>query len=121
MKKILIALVFAASFAVAEKSKNTVDVEVVSNDSRAVRNQPDSLIGLAIAGRRTEQVTFGLNAIINGEHVKLSCDENHHGCPSFEVGKIFTGEVHKDDIWLTQVVPITNRIIRAHFKITGGW
>ena len=107
-------------FTFAAKPRPTVDVEVVSNDTRAVRYQAGGLVG-AIAGARTEQVVFGLNAIISDKHVKLSCAENHRGCPSFETGKTFTGELDKDNIWIIQIIPITNRIVRTHFKITGGW
>ena len=82
--KPLFILTCLCSLAFAAKQPNvTLEVKVIANDTRAVRLQGTGLVG-AIAGARTEQVVFGLNVIINDKHVKLSCFENHRGCPSFE-------------------------------------
>lgn len=105
----------------AKHSSETLEVKVVSNDTRAIRYKNNSLIGV-MAGSRTEQVVFGLNVIIDDKHVRLVCTENHKGCPSFETGHTFSGEFDgKDSIWMIQTVPVSNKVIRAHFKITGGW
>jgi hypothetical protein len=104
----------------ASKAVQTVNVEVASQaESRAVKHENPGLIG-AIQGVRTTDVVFMVNVIINGEHARLKCYENHRGCTNIGPGN-YKGEMEKDNVWISMEVPLTHQIVRDHWKVSGTW
>lgn len=99
--------------------KEPLKVEVVSTDSREYKFQGGGLIGAAM-GSRTKNVVFAMDTIVNGEHVKLDCQENHGGCTAMTPG-IYDGEFDGKSIWITYSKPLTHAIVREHWKVSGGW
>lgn len=74
----------------------------------------------AIRGEETDNEVFMVNVIINGEHARLSCDENHRGCTALGPGT-YDGELQSDNVWIEATVPLTHKRVRDHWKIEGSW
>jgi hypothetical protein len=106
---------------VMAREKEAVKIEVVQDDTRDFQSKNMSPIGLAVGARHSESVMFGLNAIVNGEHVKLVCDEHHHGCASL-TPKMYDGEFDgKKSLWIAFAEPLSGKSMREHYRISGGW
>lgn len=122
MKKLTLALliVLFASFAVAGHKRN-VKVEVVAaSEDRAFKYQAGTgLIG-AIGGVRTTEQVFMVNTIIEGEHARLKCYENHRGCTALGPGN-YSGELQGSDVWITIKVPLEDKVTRDHWRVAGSW
>jgi hypothetical protein len=119
MKKYALLLLLPCSV-LAKNPQDQVSVQIVSNDTRDVRSHGGGLIGLA-AGSKTTEVVFGVKAIVSDQHVQLVCDEGHHQCSPLGEGKTYVGELKKDNIWITQEIPLTGKTVRDHYKIKGSW
>jgi hypothetical protein len=120
---VLLVAIAASLFTVSVMAgaKESVKIEVVQDDTRDFQGRNYSPIGLAVGGHHTESVMFGLNAIVNGEHVKLVCDEHHHNCTSL-TPKIYDGEFDgKKSLWIEFPEPLSGKSKREHYKIAGGW
>src|ERR1700680_165529 len=100
MKKYALLLLLLLPYAAFAKDtpQNQVSVQIVSNDTRDVRQRGGGLIGLAV-GSKTTEVVFGVKAVISDQNVQLVCDEGHHQCSPLAEGKAYMGEVKKDSIW----------------------
>ncbi len=61
-----------------------------------------------------------VNAIINGDHARLKCFENHRGCTAIGPG-FYDAEVEGYDIWISIEMPVTHQIVRDHWKVSGTW
>jgi hypothetical protein len=124
MKKI--AVIFATSlfllpFEVAF-AKSNIKLEVVApSEDRSVKTQAPGLVG-AIAGARTTDVVFMVNVLINDDHARLRCYENHRGCTALGPG-IYDAEMDEKngDIWITIVIPVSHRVVRDHWRVAGTW
>jgi hypothetical protein len=92
---------------------------VVATDSREYKHQGDGLIGLAV-GSRTRNVVFAMNTIINGEHVKLECQENHSGCTAMTPGT-YEADFDGKAVWVNSEKPLKHKKVREHWKLAGGW
>jgi hypothetical protein len=100
--------------------KEPVKIEIVEKtEDRAFKYRNPGLIG-AFEGTKTENLVFMVNAIINGDHARLKCYENHRGCTALGPGT-YDAEVEKDNVWIITTVPVTHRVIRDHWKVTGSW
>jgi hypothetical protein len=123
-----IAAVFAASLflipiesAFAVKPKD-VKIEIVApSEDRAVKYRAGGLAG-AIAGSRTTDVVFMVNALISGDHARLKCYENHRGCTALGPG-MYDAEIDEKhgDVWISIVVPVSHKIVRDHWRVAGTW
>jgi hypothetical protein len=107
------------STALADKMR-VVTVEVVApSENRAFKYEGAGLVG-AIAGVRTTEQVFAVNTIIENEHARFTCMENHRGCAALGPGT-YRGELKGNDLWLTIKVPLQDKLIRDHWKLVGSW
>jgi hypothetical protein len=122
MKNVFYALlaVFAlSSFANASK-KQTVKIQITAQtEDRAVKYSNSGIVG-AFQGVKTADVVFMVNAVVNGDHARLKCYENHHGCTALGPGE-YDAEIDKDNVWIITMMPVTHRLIRDHWKVSGSW
>jgi hypothetical protein len=109
------------SFAHAVKQQpQTVKIQIATpSEDRAVKYQNGGLIG-AIQGVKTADVVFMVNAVIGGDHARLKCYENHRGCTALGPGE-YNAEVDKDNVWVIIDMPVTHKLIRDHWKVSGTW
>lgn len=122
----LAAALFIASPAMAGH-KQVVDVTVPGEtEERAYREGQDGgLVGLT-KGSATKDVVFMLNVIVNGEHARLKCYENHKGCSPLGPGT-YKAELEKSDnnnrpsLWISMTLPISHKVIRDHWEVVGTW
>jgi hypothetical protein len=126
MRKIVIPLLIAAlavpAFANNKQTNKQTKIEIVApSEDKSVKTQGGGLIG-AIAGARTTVVVFMVNTIVNGDHARLKCYENHKGCTALGPG-MYDAEIDekKGDIWITLVVPVSHKIIQDHWRVAGTW
>lgn len=119
--KIFLSVLILASFALA---KDTVQVEVKAThaathearDTRAVMDR--GILGPHVPGRDVE--VFNLNAIINGEHVVLACDDDK-GCEAPALGTC-EGEMRRGGhVRVAFEVPVTHKKVARWYKIAGSW
>ena len=103
-----------------QKPKEMVKITIAApSEDRAVRYQNGGLIG-AIQGAKTADVVFMVNAIIDGDHARLKCNEGHRGCTALGPGE-YDAEIKKDDVWVIMTMPVTHKVIRDHWKVSGSW
>lgn len=125
MKKtrfVVATLLFMFSLVAAQARREQIKVEIVApSEDRSVKTQAGGLIS-AIAGARTTDVVFMVNAQINGDRAWLKCYENHRGCTVLGPG-MYDAEMDEKhgDIWITIVVPVSHRIVRDHWRVAGTW
>jgi hypothetical protein len=50
-----------------------------------------------------------VNAIINGDHARLKCYENHKGCTALGPGT-YDAEIEKDSVWILITKPVTHEL-----------
>lgn len=126
----LILLMLATSPAFAKPKRRQIKVEIPSKtEDRAFKYQGAGLAG-AIDGLRTTDQVFMVNTVIDGEHVRLRCYENHKGCPSLGPG-VYDGELSvtrgydKDDvevdIWISSKIPLSDAVRHDHWRAVGSW
>ena len=120
-KLVVASMVLALSSATYAGKDERVKITVAAPaESHPIQYQRGSgLIGV-IRGSKTETVVFAVDVIIRGQHVRLMCDENHKGCTDFGVGD-YDGELKGNNVWITIVEPLTNKVRREHWKISGSW
>lgn len=122
MKKIAAVLVASLAFGVVAFGKHKTIVKVTvpgTTEDRAVQSRGAGLFG-AIAGTKTTDVVFMVNVVIDGEHARLKCYEQHKGCSPLGSGD-YEGELDGNSLWISQQIPITHKIVRDHWKIAGSW
>jgi len=105
-------------------SKDTVQVQVVAthavtHEDRGARATVDKgILGANVPTKSVE--SFNLDAIVNGEHVLLACDDPK-GCESPAVGT-YEGELKRSKwIKLKFPVPISHKEVSRWYKISGSW
>lgn len=124
MKKItmliMVSLFLVSSAAFAVKKQLKVEIVAPSED-RSVKTQGPGLIG-AIAGAKTTDVVFMVNALINGDHARLKCYENHRGCTALGPG-MYDAELDdkNGDVWISIEIPVSHKIVRDHWRVAGTW
>jgi hypothetical protein len=111
----LLAVAFVP-VAVAREKEN-LKIEVVSDNTR----EYEAGAHFSLAGTKTRDVVFGVNAIINGEHAKLTCMENHHGCTAVGPGTYDAAFDGKNTLWIISSQALTHKVIRDHYKLAGSW
>lgn len=119
MNRILVLTLLAVAlvpFAVAREKEN-LKIEVVSDNTREYKEGAS----FSLVGSRTRDVVFGVNAIVNGEHAKLTCMENHHGCTAVGPGTYDAEFDGKNTLWIISSQPLTHKVIRDHYKLAGSW
>ena len=125
--KMMIGLaLLLCSVVYAKKNLEQIKITVAAAaESDAVRSRlpvtsPITGVISAIHGTHTDTVVYAVNVIIKGQHVRLMCDENHKGCTDFGPGE-YDGELDKNSVWIIVVEPLTNKVRREHWKISGSW
>src|SRR5437868_5496621 len=120
MKKVVLLAFVLVSLCAMAVRKSAVKVEVLqASEDRPYEFHGSGLIGAAM-GSRTRDVVFMLNAIVEGEHARLKCYENHKGCSPVGPGT-YEGELKGDDLWISVTVPVTHKTVRDHWKVVGSW
>lgn len=123
MKKILCALAVALvlyPIANAAKKLDIIKIQIAApTEDRAFKYRNPGLVG-AFEGTKTSDVVFMVNAVINGDHARLKCYENHRGCTALGPGE-YNAEVDKDNVWILTEMPVTHKVIRDHWKVAGSW
>ena len=115
----LVLLLAAISFA-----KDTVEVQVVAThsvthearDARAITER--GLMGAHALGRQVESTN--LDAVINGEHVLLACDDDK-GCEAPALGTYQAELKRRGHLRLAFTVPVTHKQVARWYKIAGSW
>jgi hypothetical protein len=115
---LLIALAVPLSASASKKQTTKIQIMAQTED-RAIKYQNGGLIG-AIQGARTADVVFMVNAVINQDHARLKCYENHRGCTALGPGE-YDAEIDKDNVWIITTMPVTHKEIRDHWKVSGSW
>jgi hypothetical protein len=118
---ILLGLALATT-AFANNKKEPIRIEVVDTTTLTQYKDSRNQGGLAnrLAGRQTLTDTTVMNAIINGEHVKLDCYEHRKGCATVGPG-VYDGMIDRDSIWLTFELPLTHKRVSNHYVVRGSW
>lgn len=121
MKKIILVML---ALAISTTAKDVLRVEVasvhtVTHDDQSTRAIIDKgLMGSAIPTRQVESAN--LNAIINGEHVVLNCEDSK-GCESPALGT-YDGEMKRSKwVKLTFNLPLSQKPVTRWYKIGGSW
>jgi hypothetical protein len=84
--------------------------------SRAVINK--AMLGAHAPTGQSE--SFNLDAIINGKHVFLACDDPK-GCESPAIGA-YDGELKKNKwVKMTFTLPLSQKPVARWYKIAGSW
>jgi hypothetical protein len=98
------------------KKHRFVKIEIVAeSEDRAFRSDRG-----VIVGKRMSDVVFMVNAVIEGDHARLKCFENHVGCVALGPGT-YDAEISRDNVWITIRMPVTHEVIRNHWKVSGMW
>ena len=121
MKTLLLLLIGlgAVGFAKDSVRVQVAAVHTVTHDDQGTRAVIDK--GLMGARSTTRQIeSFNLDTIINGEHVRLACDDPK-GCESPALAT-YDAE-RKRDKWLriTFPLPLSNKSVTRWYKIAGSW
>ena len=101
-------------------TKTPMKIKIVEQtEDRSFKYRNGGLVG-AFQGTRTTDLVFMVNAIVNGDHARLKCYENHRGCTALGPGD-YDAEIEKDNIWIITTTPVTHKVIRDHWKVSGSW
>lgn len=122
MKRFAITLLFlfATTTLFAKKNLSEVTVTVpTGTENQSYKYQQGGVIGV-IRGVQTGVMVFTLNAVIQGDNAKLTCNEGHKGCSPLGPGE-YRGELKGNNLWITFTVPVTHKVKREHWKIVGSW
>jgi hypothetical protein len=117
----LLVVVLLATFS---WSKDVLQVQVMAvhsftHDDQSTRAIVDK--GIPGAHSTTKQTeSFNLDAVINGEHVILACDDPK-GCEAPALGT-YDGE-RKRDKWVrvSFPLPLSHKQVTRWYKIAGSW
>jgi hypothetical protein len=115
---------FLLMFAGVASAKDLLKVEVkavhsVTHDDRGSRAMVDKGI-LGSHAPTTQSESYNLDAIVNGEHVVLACDDPK-GCESPALGT-YDGEMKRSK-WMkvTFPLPLSQKQVTRWYKIVGSW
>jgi hypothetical protein len=116
---VLIAAMSLSSMSLAAK-KEPIKIQIVEQtEDRAFKYRNGGLVG-AFEGTKTTDLVFMVNAIVNGDHARLKCYENHRGCTALGPGS-YDAEIEKDNVWIITTVPVSHKVIQDHWKVSGSW
>jgi hypothetical protein len=105
-----------------KKGQERIKVEVTEQAAEmGIKYQGGGVIGAA-KGNRTYSEIYFVNVVIEKEHARLKCFENHRGCTAIGPG-IYDGVLQRKDgdIWITINMPLTHVVVRDHWKVYGTW
>jgi hypothetical protein len=117
VKSLLLVLLVAVSV----QAKDAIRVEVAAVHS--VTHNGRSLQDFMLAGpyhpvRQVE--SYNIDAIINGEHVVLSC-EDMKGCEAPALGS-YNAEIRRQKyVKLTFELPLSKKPVTRFYKVAGSW
>jgi len=94
-------------------------VHSVTHDDRGGRAVIDKAIMGANAPTRQVE-SFNLDAIINGEHVLLACDDPK-GCEAPALGSYDAEMKRKTFVKMTFTLPLSQKQVSRWYKIAGSW
>lgn len=97
-------------------------IEIVApSEDTAIKTNAGGIPGI-IAGTRTHEVVFFVNTIIEGDHARLKCFENHRGCTAVGPG-VYDAEIRQKDgdVWINLTLPVSHKTVRDHWKVAGTW
>lgn len=121
MKRLAFFLLFIPSLVCA---KDMVQVQVVATHSVTHEAQDNQAIfehAILGVGRIQRQVeSFNLDTVINGEHVRLTCDDPK-GCESVAPGT-YAGELWRGKkVRVISSLPLSAKEVKRWYKISGSW
>jgi hypothetical protein len=121
VKRFLLVLLLGAGLT---WSKDTTRVQIVAVHSVTHKDQGTRATldkGILGAHSTTKQVeSFNLDAVINGEHVLLACDDPK-GCEAPALGT-YEGELKRGKwIHLGFSLPVSHRQVTRWYRIAGSW
>lgn len=118
--KYIILLLLAVGTAFGKDVKVEVSAtHAVTREDRSARAIVDrGFLGANVPNRQSE--SFNVDAIINGEHVALVCEDTK-GCESPALG-IYDAELKKDK-WLkiSFTLPVSQKRVARWYRIAGTW
>jgi hypothetical protein len=81
--------------------------------------------------RRVITDAWTMKVIVNGEHARLKCYENHSACHFLGVGTYDAelktheewtyGGPEDPDLWIHYIRPLDHVDIREYWKVDGSW
>ncbi len=116
--------VFLLSAPLLASAKDQLSVEVKATHVVTHDDRSSGAIfskGMMGATAPTKQVeSFNLDAIVNGDHVLLACDDSK-GCESPELGT-YAGEMKRNKwIKISFQLPVTHKEVSRWYRIAGSW
>lgn len=120
MKRMVLVLLLVSLAWSKDAMKVTVAAtHAVTHEDRGIRAIADK--GMLGANAPTKQSeSFNLDAIVNGQHVFLACDDPK-GCEAPALGT-YDGELKRGKwIRMTFTLPVTNKSVSRWYKIGGSW
>ena len=124
MKKVLLVLVVLFTVYAFAQAKDVLKVQVaavhsVTHEDRGTRATVDKAM-LGAHAPTSQSESFNLDAIINGEHVFLACDDPK-GCEAPAVGS-YDAELKKNKwVKLAFTLPLSQKQVVRWYKIAGSW
>ena len=123
MKKLSLALTCVV-LSLPVIAKDSLKVEVVAAHQVTHESQDNrSVLQAGILGShapRADSESFNLDAVINGEHVVLLCDDPK-ACEEVPAGT-YPGEMKRNKwIRLSFTLPVTHKSVARWYKIGGSW
>ena len=120
MKKMVLVLLVVLSL----KLRMFLRVEVaavhaVTHDDRSSRAVMDKAVMGANAPTRQVE-SFNLDALINGEHVLLACDDPK-GCEAPALGSYDAELKRKTFVKMIFTLPLSQKQVSRWYKIAGTW
>jgi hypothetical protein len=115
----ILLLLTLSAFAKDLKQVEVTATHAVTHEDRGLRSTSDSV--MLGAGRvRTMIESYNLDAIVDGEHVILACDDPK-GCEAPALGK-YEAELKRDK-WLRMnfSLPVSHKQVSRWYKISGSW
>jgi hypothetical protein len=113
-----------------DKKMSDVKVEVVEDSEGFMMFEKTTL------SKKSSTAAVVLKAIINGDHVMLTCYEQHRGCTFLGPGtydgelKVHSGgHIHwstghdgmDPDLWVSFPRPLDHAMLKEHYKVSGSW
>ena len=124
MRRTAVIAILVAWYLAPVWAKDTLQVQVVAShavthDDQSARATLDK--GILGAHSTTRQVeSFNLDAVINGDHVVLACDDSK-GCESVANGT-YTGELKRNKwVKLSFTLPVSHKEVTRWYRISGSW
>jgi hypothetical protein len=123
MEKVVLVLL-VLGFGVFAQAKDVLRIQVAAVHSVTHEDHSSrAVIDKAILGAHAptgQSESFNLEAIINGQHVFLACDDPK-GCESPAIGA-YDGELKRNKwVKMTFTLPLSQKQVARWYKIAGSW